>query len=80
MLEGFCQVPHNRHCEEHLRRSNPSLGLPKRGLLRVACHRAALCAGPLARNDTGLSSQRGSNCKILPVGVDGVALRTSHLF
>ena len=35
---------------------------------------------PVARNDTGLSSQRGSNYKILPVGGDGVALRTSHLF
>ncbi|HEX7884055.1 MAG TPA: hypothetical protein VF499_15120, partial [Afipia sp.] len=39
-----------RHCEERLRRSNPVL-LVVSGLLRGACHRAALCADPLARND-----------------------------
>jgi hypothetical protein len=27
------------------------LRLPRRGLFRGACHRAALCADPLARND-----------------------------
>ena len=56
-----------RHCEElscppkpafgrrRMRRSNPAFFLPwhfkKAGLLRGACHRAALCADPLARND-----------------------------
>src|SRR5665213_16956 len=47
--------PHvsQRHCEEPLRRSNPFLlpHSPRDGLLRGACHRAALCADPLARND-----------------------------
>jgi hypothetical protein len=28
-----------------------SLAIPLHGLLRGACHRAALCADPLARND-----------------------------
>ena len=32
-------------------RSNPPLHLPRDGLLRGACHRAALRADPLARND-----------------------------
>jgi hypothetical protein len=54
----------DRHCEERLvrRRSSTSEGgsdeaiqlslrLTKAGLLRGACHRAALCADPLARND-----------------------------
>ena len=45
---------HRRHCELRERRSNPALLLGY-GLLRGACHRAALCADPLARND-------GSNC------------------
>src|SRR5712692_8478705 len=51
-----------RHCEERLvRRSSTSEGgsdeaihsffAPRDGLLRGACHRAALCADPLARND-----------------------------
>src|SRR5690349_4531544 len=39
-----------RHCEE---RSDEASIFPvlRRGLLRGACHRAALCADPLARND-----------------------------
>src|ERR1700761_7259908 len=41
-----------RHCEERKRRSNPSLSAEIRGLLRGACHRAALCAAPLARDMT----------------------------
>src|SRR6202035_2009911 len=48
-----------RHCEEHLRRSNPAFLLrgSKAGLLRGACHRAALRADPLARNDVeGMAS------------------------
>jgi hypothetical protein len=38
----------HRHCEEPLRRSNPS-----RGVLAVDCfaHRTAPCAEPVARND-----------------------------
>src|SRR5690242_21488395 len=40
-----------RHCEERQRRSNPRRSKGKDGLLRGACHRAALCADPLARND-----------------------------
>jgi hypothetical protein len=54
-----------RHCEERLvrrsstseggsDRSNP-LSMLRHGLLRGACHRAALCADPLARDD-GLRS------------------------
>jgi hypothetical protein len=41
-----------RHCEARLRRSNPDHfrgKIPE--LLRGACHRAARCADPLARND-----------------------------
>src|SRR5665213_1620170 len=33
-----------RHCEEHLRRSNPWLRSPQDGLLRGACHRARVRA------------------------------------
>src|ERR1019366_2282751 len=42
------------------RRSNPSSALLRYGLLRGACHRAALRADPLARNDEllQLSQQR----------------------
>ena len=39
------------------RRSNPWWSHPSHGLLRGACHRAALCADPLARND-GLKKHR----------------------
>ena len=40
-----------RHCEERSDEAIHSF-LPRRdGLLRGACHRAALCADPLARND-----------------------------
>jgi hypothetical protein len=42
-----------RHCEE--RRSNPALGVLCDGLLREACHPAALCADRVARNDGGAS-------------------------
>src|SRR6266404_9055839 len=40
----------HRHCEE---RSDEAIHLTwwPHGLLRGACHRAALCADPLARND-----------------------------
>ena len=44
----------HRHCEE---RSDEAIHLAaqrKNGLLRGACHRAALCADPLARNDEQL--------------------------
>jgi len=34
-----------------LRRSNPFFLARRDGLLRGACHRAALCADPVARND-----------------------------
>src|SRR3984893_15754763 len=40
----------SRHCEERKRRSNPYFHRGH-GLLRGACHRAALRADPLARND-----------------------------
>jgi hypothetical protein len=46
---------YRRHCEQrsdeaiHLRGANPSSR--RDGLLRGACHRAALRADPLARND-----------------------------
>jgi hypothetical protein len=40
-----------RHCEEHLRRSNPAFFLRRDGLLRGACHRARISRDPLARND-----------------------------
>jgi len=44
--------PSPRHCEELLRRSNPEISpRTQPGLLRGACHRAALRADPLARND-----------------------------
>src|SRR5882724_3756187 len=52
-----------RHCEEPTGRANarPMTGSATKqsslvcgdGLLRGACHRAALCADPLARNDEG---------------------------
>src|SRR3977135_657076 len=38
-----------RHCEE--RRDEAIQSAAGYGLLRGACHRAALCADPLARND-----------------------------
>ena len=42
----------HRHYEERKRRSNPDCTRDNTsGLLRGACHRAALRAGPLARND-----------------------------
>lgn len=44
---------HHRHCEERKLRSNPALPCSS-GLLRGACHRAALSRGPVrARNDGG---------------------------
>jgi hypothetical protein len=39
-----------RHCEERSDEQSP-LQRAKDGLLGGACHRAALCADPLARND-----------------------------
>src|SRR5882672_7470341 len=51
-----CVISANsRHCEERSDEAIQScLGRGRSGLLRGACHRAALCADPLARND-GLS-------------------------
>jgi hypothetical protein len=40
-----------RHCEEQSDEAIHSFLLLRHGLLRGACHRAALCADPLARND-----------------------------
>src|SRR5258708_5255987 len=39
-----------RHCEEHLRRSNPACARGS-GSLRGVYHRAGVCTDPLARND-----------------------------
>jgi len=40
-----------RHCEERSDEAIHPFFLRLDGLLRGACHRAALCADPLARND-----------------------------
>src|SRR5258708_16753634 len=45
-----------RHCEERSDEAIHSSLALKDGLLRGACHRAALCADPLARNDDVLHS------------------------
>src|ERR1700741_1680003 len=56
LAEGVCVwkgrhgLPH-RHCERS-EAIQSRTGGP--GLLREACHRAALCADPLARNDGGV--------------------------
>src|ERR1700693_381587 len=44
----------SRHCEDRRRRSDPAFAGAS-GLLRGACHRAALRADPLARNDAELN-------------------------
>jgi hypothetical protein len=44
-------VVSRRHCEERSGEAIHSCFLLPHGLLRGACHRAALCADPLARND-----------------------------
>ena len=41
-----------RHCEER----SDEASVAQRGLLRGACHRAALCADPVARNDSSNST------------------------
>jgi hypothetical protein len=50
-IESGIALSFVRHCEERKRRSNPELSHAPNGLLRGACHRAALCADPVARND-----------------------------
>ena len=44
------EIEFNHHCEEHCDEAI-QLFWKVSGLLRGACHRAALCADPLARND-----------------------------
>jgi hypothetical protein len=61
-----------------LRRSNPELDSPEDGLLRGACHRAALCADPLARNDGG--PQDRQSVPTIPAYEKTVARREERAF
>jgi hypothetical protein len=64
-LKQLCALmAYRRHCEERKRRSNPDCTPPLDELLRGACHRAALCADPLARNDVRMIFTAGGGIVI----------------
>jgi hypothetical protein len=50
-MTAVCGAIYQLHCEERSEEANHTIHVFRYGLLRGACHRAALCADPVARND-----------------------------